>query len=226
VKGAFTGAINSKRGAILEAHKGTLFLDEIDSLTLDLQTKLLLFLDNYEVRAVGGESVSKADVRMIFASGSRLAKKVEDAQMRKDFYYRLQAGCSITLESLRERPARIQELCHSFENSEAVVFDLALVEFFASCAWPGNIRQLQSHLMKKKILSEGKKITFDEVDKELIQDKFEPVKQGAIQPLEKMKINYCHDAFLKMDKNITRTAKLLELCPNTLKAYLSRKNEK
>jgi transcriptional regulator of acetoin/glycerol metabolism len=225
VKGAFTGAINPKRGAILEAHKGTLFLDEIDSLTLDLQTKLLLFLDNYEVRAVGGESVSKADVRMIFASGSKLSRRVEDSLMRKDFYYRLQAGCSVTLASLREKPFRILELCHAFESSEAVVFDKSLIEFFSTCAWPGNIRQLLSHLMKKKILSEGKKIVFDELDKELISDKAEPVRLDKIQSLEKMKVNYCHDTFLKMDKNITRTAKLLELCPNTLKGYLSMKRD-
>lgn len=222
VKGAFTGALNAKRGAILEAHKGTLFLDEVDSLTLDLQTKLLLFLDNYEVRAVGGESVSKADVRMIFASGSKLTKKVNDGLMRKDFYYRLLAGCSVGLDSLREKPERILELCQDFENNEAVVIDRVLSEFYSNCQWPGNIRQLKSHLIKKKILSEGKKIVFDEVDKELIQDKVEANNEKIIS-LEKVKLNYCHDIFLKMDKNITKTAKILELCPNTLKAYLNKK---
>lgn len=226
VKGAFTGAINGRKGAILEAHKGTLFLDEIDSLTTDLQTKLLLFLDNYEVRAVGGESTTTADVRMIFASGSKLVKKVEKKEMRKDFYYRLQAGCSLTLDSLRSHPERIKELCQSFENHHAVVFEKELIHFYTTCKWPGNIRQLQSHLMKKKILSDGKKLIFDEMDKELLLEKISVAKLDTndIKSLEKVKIDYCHQVYLKLDKNITRTAKTLELCPNTLKAYLQKKD--
>lgn len=227
VKGAFTGAINGRKGAILEAHKGTLFLDEIDSLTTDLQTKLLLFLDNYEVRAVGGESSTIADVRMIFASGSKLAKKVERKEMRKDFYYRLQAGCSVTLESLRFHPERIKELCKKFENNHAVVFDKELIQFYSTCKWPGNIRQLQSHLMKKKILSDGKKLIFDKVDKELLFEKISVAKLDSndILSLEKVKVDYCHQVYLKLDKNITKTAKTLELCPNTLKAYLQKKED-
>lgn len=222
VKGAFTGAINAKRGAIMEAHKGTLFLDEIDSLTTDLQTKLLLFLDNYEVRAVGGESTTTADVRMIFASGSKLTSKVEKNEMRKDFYYRLQAGCSVNLESLRAKPHRIKELCRNFEKTHVVVFDQELINFYSTCAWPGNIRQLQSHLVKKKLLSEGKKLIFDELDKELLTGTIS-IDSNDILPLEKIKIDYCHQVYLKMDRNISKTAKTLELCQNTLKSYLQKK---
>ena len=226
IKGAFTGAINSKRGAILEAHKGTLFLDEVDSLSTDLQTKLLLFLDNYEVRPVGGESSVAADVRMIFASGSKLLKKVEEKSMRKDFYYRLQAGCSVHLESLRNKPERIRELCLNFEKKEAVVFDKELMNFYTTCLWPGNIRQLLSHLIKKKILSDGKKIVFDDLDKELLFGKndFDKIDENSIYPLEKIKVDYCHKVFLKMDRNISKTAKSLELSQNTLKAYLNKKD--
>lgn len=227
VKGAFTGAMNAKRGAILEAHKGTLFLDEIDSLSLDLQTKLLLFLDNYEVRAVGGEQSTKADVRMIFASGSKLSKKVEDSLMRQDFYFRLQAGCSLSLESLRQRPERIVELCRTFEANEAVVIDNELLNFYSSCQWPGNIRQLQSHLKKKKILSDGKKMVLDQQDFELNNLNLALKKSDMenIVSLEVLKINYCYDVYLKMEKNLTRTAKILQLCQNTLKAYLAKKEE-
>lgn len=227
VKGAFTGAMNAKRGAILEAHKGTLFLDEIDSLSIDLQTKLLLFLDNYEVRAVGGEQSSKADVRMIFASGSKLVKKVADSSMRQDFYFRLHAGCSLSLESLRERPDRIIELCRQFEADEAVVLDIELLNFYKSCQWPGNIRQLHSHLVKKKILAEGKKLVFDDLDIELntLNLGLKKVDIDNVVSLEIVKMNYCYDVYLKMEKNLTRTAKTLELCQNTLKSYLAKKEE-
>ncbi|MBC7712173.1 MAG: sigma 54-interacting transcriptional regulator [Rhizobacter sp.] len=225
VKGAFTGAVNPKRGAILEASKGTLFLDEIDSLSLDLQTKLLLFLDDHEVRAVGGENTSKVDVRIIFASGSVLKKKVEEEKMRMDFYYRLQSGCAVTLPSLREEKDRIKTLCRKFEYDQAIVIGDDLIEFYSSCVWPGNIRQLHSHLMKKKIYSDGKKFVIDETDKELLSENLNVKKlnTGDILTMEKMKTNYCYDVYLKADKNITKTAKILEMSPNTLKVYLDRK---
>lgn len=225
IKGAFTGALNPKRGAILEAHKGTLFLDEVDSLSLDLQTKLLLFLDNHEVRAVGGENTIKVDVRMIFASGSVLKKRVEAEKMRKDFYFRLQAGCALTLPGLREDPERIKDLCRKFEFDQAIVIGEDLIQFYSTCTWPGNIRQLQSHLIKKKIFSDGKKFIIDETDKELLADNLNVTKLAPedIMPMEKMKTNYCYDVYLKADKNIKKTAKILEMSPNTLKVYLEKK---
>ena len=225
VKGAFTGALNPKRGAMLEAHKGTLFLDEIDSLSLDLQTKLLLFLDNYEVRAVGGENSTKVDVRMIFASGSILKKRVEEEKMRKDFYYRLQAGCALILPGLRDNPERIKELCRKFEYDQAIVIGEDLIQFYSACAWPGNIRQLHSHLIKKKIFSDGKKFIIDDTDKELLSENLNITRLDPedILPMEKMKTNYCYDVYLKADRNVAKTAKILEMSPNTLKVYLDKK---
>jgi len=227
VKGAFTGAINAKRGALLEAHRGTLFLDEIDSLTLDLQTKLLLFLDDLMVRPVGGENLTKTDVRLIFASGSKLKDKVDEGKMRKDFYYRLQSGCSYSLVPLREQAEKIKEFVHEFENQEAVVFSDELIDFYRQCQWPGNFRQFKSHLIKKKVYSGGKKIVFSELDKELLTDSRSPqnLTGSDICPLEKMKTDYCFSVWVKMDKNLARTAKILEVSPNTLKAYLDKKKE-
>lgn len=225
VKGAFTGALNPKRGAILESNKGTLFLDEIDSLSMDLQTKLLLFLDDHEVRAVGGEHSSKVDIRMIFASGSVLKTRVEEDKMRKDFYYRLHSGCSVTMPSLREESARIKVLCRKFEYDQAIVIGEDLIQFYSTCAWPGNIRQLHSHLMKKKIYSDGKKFIIDETDRELLAENFNVKKLNPedILTMEKMKTNYCYDVFLRAGKSISKAAKILEMSPNTLKAYLDKK---
>lgn len=227
VKGAFTGAINAKRGALLEAHKGSLFLDEIDSLTLDLQTKLLLFLDDFLVRPVGGENLVKTDVRLIYASGSKLKERVDEGKMRKDFYYRLQSGCSYSLVPLREQAEKIKEFVHEFENHEAVVFSDELIDFYKQCQWPGNYRQFKSHLIKKKVYSGGKKIVFSDLDKELLNDSRSPqnLTGSDICPLEKMKTDYCFNVWVKMDKNLARTAKILEVSPNTLKAYLDKKKE-
>ena len=130
VKGAFTGAFQSKKGAILEAHNGTLFLDEIDSLSIDLQTKLLLFLDNYRFRAVGGECELHSNVRIIFASGSSLLKKVQEEKMRRDFYFRLKASAFLRLLPLDENREKIKEVCLQFENNHLVVIDYKLMEYY------------------------------------------------------------------------------------------------
>ncbi len=225
VKGAFTGALNPKRGAIVEANKGTLFLDEIDSLTLDLQTKLLLFLDDYQVRAVGADHSSKVDVRLVFASGSKLKNKVDEGKMRKDFYYRLQSGCAFTMTSLREQPEKIKLMIEDFEEKNAVIFSQDAIEFYCQCQWPGNIRQLLSHLQKKKIYGGGKKIVLDQIDKDLLQDSKElrQLESSELITLEKIKMDYCYNVYVKVDRNLNKTAKILEVSPNTLKAYLIKK---
>lgn len=224
VKGAFTGSVNAKKGALLEANRGTLFLDEIDSITLDLQTKLLLFLDNHEVRPVGGERGQKVDVRVIFASGSNLMKKVEEGKMRKDFYYRIKSSYFYTLKSLRSFPDRIDTICQEFERDQAVNLCPELIEFYRACPWPGNIRQLKGHLMKKKLFSNGKKIVLEGIDYELLDTHSFLITGsdsiGEIRTLEEVKKIYCQDVFIKMGKNVTQTARVLDLSCNTLKAYL------
>lgn len=227
VKGAFTGALNSKKGAIVEAHKGTLFLDEIDSLSLDLQTKLLLFLDDQKVRAVGGDYFFQADVRLVFASGTKLDERVQNKEMRKDFFYRLQTGVVIKLDALRESRDLIKKHCLAFEEKEAVVISPELRDFYMTCPWPGNYRQLNSHLIKKKVLSRGKRLVQTEDDEVLLNDysALKPLNISEYAPLENVKINYCYGLYLKTNKNISKTAKILEVSPNTLKAYLDKKAE-
>ncbi|MDD4975918.1 MAG: sigma 54-interacting transcriptional regulator [Bacteriovorax sp.] len=227
VKGAFTGAITEKRGAILEAHKGTLFLDEIDSLSIELQTKLLLFLDNYEVRAVGGSATQKADVRLIFASGTKMKQLIERQKMRKDFYYRLTSGVVVTLGNLRDNPIKIREFCMDFEKQNLTILCEDLIKYYQECPWPGNFRQLLSHLNKKKILSLGKKIILDHLDHDLINEKAEALGFEAhqLKSLEEIKMDYCLNIFMKTDKNFVRAAKLLDISPNTLKALLGNRDK-
>ena len=222
VKGAFTGAINEKRGAILEANKGTLFLDEIDSLTIELQTKLLLFLDNHQVRAVGGSVTQKAEVRLIFASGTKMKQLIHEQKMRKDFYYRLTSGVVISLGNLRDNPSQIKEFCKVFEKQNLTIISDDLVKYYQECPWPGNIRQLLSHLNKKKIISLGKKIILDHLDHDLLNDKVDALgfETYQLKTLEEIKMDYCLNVFMKANKNYVMAAKLLDISPNTLKALL------
>ena len=108
-KGAFTGAIKEKKGALEQANYGTLFIDEIDSLSLDLQTKLLLFLDHKKYRRVGESKERQVDVRLIFASGKILKNCVQKERMRKDFYFRISSGFKIQLPSLKNSPERLKK---------------------------------------------------------------------------------------------------------------------
>ena len=227
VRGAFTGAMTEKKGAILEAGKGTLFLDEIDSLTPELQTKLLLFLDNHEVRAVGGGHSVKANVRLIFASGTPLRQLIGQDKMRRDFYYRLTSGIVLSLESLRQNPEKIKEHCLQFERDHYSILSDDLISFYQQCPWPGNLRQLYAHLHKKKILSGGKKLIVDQSDYAL---KDEGCPSASFYPeewktLEQVKLEYCMSIFNKVDKNISRASKLLEISPNTLKAFLNKSRD-
>lgn len=226
VKGAFTGALTEKKGAILEAHKGTLFLDEIDSLSLELQTKLLLFLDNHEVRAVGGSHSVQAKVRLIFASGTPLKKLLKEEKMRRDFYYRLTSGIVVSLESLRKNPEKIKEFCHQFEREHFCILTEDLIEFYSQCSWPGNFRQLASHLHKKRVLSGGKKLILEKSDYFLKEEDSSPVTLDAEwKTLEQVKQDYCLSIFNRTDRNITRASKLLEISPNTLKAMLGKSRD-
>ncbi|RPJ68885.1 MAG: sigma-54 factor interaction domain-containing protein [Alphaproteobacteria bacterium] len=227
VKGAFTGAITEKRGAILEAHRGTLFLDEIDSLSIELQTKLLLFLDGHEFRSVGGSLPQKVDVRLIFASGTKMKTLIDQQKMRKDFYYRLTSGAVVPLMSLRDQTERIREICLEFEKNNFIILSSDLIDYYQQCPWPGNIRHLTSHLHKKKILSNGKKMILDRVDYDLLSDKVQACgfESHQLKSLEEIKMDYCLNVYMKADKNFLKASKLLDISPNTLKSLLSNREK-
>jgi transcriptional regulator with AAA-type ATPase domain len=224
VKGAFTGAMQSKKGALCEAHKGTLFLDEIDSLSLDIQTKLLLFLDNFEFRTVGGESNKKVDVRLIVASGKNLWDLVQSGLMRRDFYFRIASGAHLKMPKLASNKALIKQVIEDFCHRETLVISEDLIQFYTECYWPGNIRQLINHLNKKKILSGGKKISISQEDYSLLNFVDEIQSNNEISTLDKIKNDYCQKVFLQLNRNVTVTSRSLGISPNTLKAILRTKS--
>jgi transcriptional regulator with AAA-type ATPase domain len=223
VKGAFTGAFTNKRGAFLQAHRGTLFLDEIDSLPRELQTKLLLFLEDCSVRPVGSDLSQVVQVRLIFASGSDLLKLIEKQKMRIDFYYRIKSGYSVKLKSFYEDKKSIRKYCEDFQVLEQVQFSEDLISFYEEINWPGNIRQLYSHLKKKKILANGKKIIFNSFDEELLLLSGKASEESSIRPLEQIKHDYCLQNYFKMGKNVKKCSEVLQISQNTLRAIL--KNE-
>ncbi|HWQ35660.1 MAG TPA: sigma-54 dependent transcriptional regulator [Blastocatellia bacterium] len=145
VKGAFTGAGESKKGLFEAAHEGTLFLDEVQSLKPDLQAKLLRALQERVIRRVGGRENIEVDVRVIAATNTNIAEAVKKGEFREDLYYRLNV-VNIYLPDLRDRrediPLLVAHFCQRAAR-EIIVTDEAM-ELLCAYEWPGNVRELES----------------------------------------------------------------------------------
>ena len=161
VKGAFTGAIGSKRGLFEEAKGGTVFLDEIGDLSQQLQAKLLRVMDDHEIRPLGGVQSRKVDIRFIAATNIDIVKAVREGLFREDLYYRINV-VSITLPPLRERKEDIVILAKHFlekysqEIGKQVKFiDEQVLRLLMDYSWPGNVRELQNIIERAVLITES-----------------------------------------------------------------------
>jgi DNA-binding NtrC family response regulator len=225
-KGAFTGAFVDKLGAFREAQHGTLFIDEVDSLPIELQTKLLLFFDDFKARAVGSDKSYQVKTRLIFASGRSLKTLVESNLMRRDFYFRLSSGENFKLNALRNTSGSIEKYCQEYGRKEGVIISHSLLDFYKSLPWPGNYRQLKGHLERKKVLSSSRKFIFDYMDEKLIEQSSALVdlKEDSSLPLQDIKIAYAKRVFFQCQKNYTHAAKRLHISVKSLKTLLQNEN--
>ena len=150
VKGAFTGASQQRVGRCEQANRSTLFLDEIGDLPLDVQTKLLRFLQEREFQRVGSSETIRVDVRMIVAANVNLLDLVQQGKFREDLYYRLSV-IPITVPPLRNRPEDIPLLANHFIAKVCAQEDIAqrrlapaALAKLRAFSWPGNVRQLEN----------------------------------------------------------------------------------
>ncbi|GAA0858038.1 sigma 54-interacting transcriptional regulator [Aliiglaciecola litoralis] len=167
VKGAFTGAQNTSSGKVLDANGGVLVLDEIGELPLNMQTKLLRFVQEKHFTPVGGNKLISVDVKIIAVTNRDLAHEVELGNFRKDLYYRLNV---LTLHNppLRDRADDIALLSTHFLNKFAQQFKVekrslspqALQKMY-QYSWPGNIRELENRLMQATLMCEGSVIEWE-----------------------------------------------------------------
>jgi transcriptional regulator with PAS, ATPase and Fis domain len=156
VKGAFTGANNSKVGLIELANGGTAFLDEIGELPLELQAKLLRVLQEKEFRPVGGLSQKRADFRIIAATNRDLAKEVEKGNFRRDLYYRLNV-VTLRLTPLKDRREDVPHLVAHFLRRYGHVqsMDPEVLEALLTYDWPGNVRELENCIQHMLAVNSG-----------------------------------------------------------------------
>ncbi|HKS67222.1 MAG TPA: sigma-54 dependent transcriptional regulator [Candidatus Acidoferrales bacterium] len=160
-KGAFTGALNMRRGRIEAADQSTLFLDEIGDLALGLQPKLLRVLQERTFERLGSNNTISSNIRVICATNQNLEEMAKEDRFREDLYYRLNV-VQMHLPPLRERRDDVPLLAqHFLENSaeqfkkKAKRFSQASLHALEEYAWPGNVRELQNAVQRAVVLSEG-----------------------------------------------------------------------
>ena len=163
-KGAFTGAINDKKGLFEEASSGTIFLDEIGTMPAALQSRLLRVLQEKEVRRVGDNTPTIVNVRVIAATNAALEAKIKEGSFREDLYYRLNV-IPIQLPSLRDRRDDIPLLVGHFlknkvdaKNGAGFQVTRAAMDALTAYDWPGNVRELENIIERACVLCEENKI--------------------------------------------------------------------
>jgi DNA-binding NtrC family response regulator len=191
VRGAFTGAIATKRGLFERADGGTLFLDEIGDMGAGLQAKLLRVLQDHEVRPVGSTQAVKVDVRVIAATNRNLDVEMEAGRFREDLYYRLNV-IPIHLPPLRERPEDVPSLVEAFvrkhSGDRARRFSRDAIARLQSQVWRGNARELENVVERTLALSDAdllnvSDLPLDSISDEPIADPRDPNSGGLVQAL-------------------------------------------
>lgn len=172
-KGAFTGAIDSRKGLFELAQRGTIFLDEIGEMPLNTQTKLLRVLEEREFYRVGGERPLRVDVRVIAATNQELRHLVEIGEFRRDLYFRLNV-LHIELPPLRERKEDIPILVGEFIREASQRHDRSFVGISAEAMgilqdhhWPGNVRELKNLVESMVVLAPGRRIEAQDIPGEV-----------------------------------------------------------
>ena len=158
-RGSFTGAVSDQPGLVRTAAGGTLFLDEIGDLPLDVQPKLLRFLEQQEIMPIGETRPQRVDVRVLAATNADLEQRVAEGKFREDLYYRLSV-IRIHVPPLRERREEIPHLSTFFlrEASERlgkpdIQLSSETLDVFSQYWWPGNVRQLKNEIQRAVALS-------------------------------------------------------------------------
>ena len=219
-KGTFTGAHAQRKGRFEMAEGGTLFLDEIGDLPLILQTKLLRFLQEKTIERVGGREQIEVDTRVLAATNRDLEEAMKNATFRDDLYYRLSV-INISLPALRERNADVVLLAKTFldrytsETRKKIKgFSSEAIEAIESYSWPGNVRELENRIKRAVIMSEGKKITLEDLEMKAVAGKKELIMlKDAREILEK---DLILKAMARNENNLTKAASDLGISRPTL----------
>jgi len=225
VRGAFTGATQSRRGLLMEAHGGTMLLDEIGDMPLMLQPKLLRVLQFGETRPVGSDRIGQVDVRVIAATHRDLDMLVREGRFREDLHYRLNV-IPLQVPPLRNRRADIMPLAMRFlqeardrtpESPVTSISDEAM-SVLTQATWPGNVRELENTIERVVVL--GREAVVAAGDLALLQfkppDASEPFAVDAPATLRQMNRRYLQWVLARTQGDKAAAARILNVNLSTL----------
>jgi DNA-binding NtrC family response regulator len=233
-KGAFTGAIQAKKGLFEEAHGGTLFLDEISTILPSVQVKLLRVLQEKEVMRLGSTERTKIDVRVIAATNEDLEANMKNGKFRDDLFYRLNV-LPIFLPDLKDRKEDIPLLAYHFldlynkETKKQIKgVSKEAMNLLLEYDWPGNVRELENAIESAVILADQDYVTPNELPKNMREGFSELIKKGVKErkTLDDLKAEYIMEILKETGGNKKIAAEILRVNPRTLYRFEKKSQSK
>ena len=220
-KGAFTGAVKTTEGKIEQASGGTLFLDEVGDIPIQLQVKLLRFLQERTIERIGGRRSIEVDTRIVCATHQNLEAMITDGRFREDLFYRL-AEIVVRIPSLVERPGDAPLLAKVFLTRFAGEMNPAVKGFAPDAlaaidawTWPGNVRELENRVKRAVIMADGKLVCASDLDlAEPSEEAGNPLNLKTAREVTDRKM--IRHALARSEGNISNTARLLGISRPTL----------
>ena len=226
VKGAFTGATESRAGFFQTADGGTIFLDEISDTSLSMQTKLLRVLEDKEVYMVGASRSRKVDIRIIAATNKDLASLVGKGVFREDLFFRLHV-LTVAMPPLRERGDDILLLAHHFAAKFAEEFGKSTLRFSDNALqvlrnyhWPGNGRELENVVQRLVVMTDSDLIEVSDLPSLM---RFSALREtGLDRTLAEVEAEYIRNVLASVKGNKTKAAEILQIDRKTLREKLKK----
>ncbi len=223
VKGAFTGAMTSKRGIFETADRGTVFLDEIGDTSPSMQSKLLRVLESGEIMPVGSSTTIRVDVRIIAATNRDLDSMVSEGKFREDLYYRLKV-VTIELPPLRDRLSDLPLLFdfflkrYSSQTAKTLAIDPNVHPFLEAYSWPGNVRELENVIERAVALNTSGVFSVEDLPEEIRAARTSSghPSPGGWMTLEQMEDEYIKQVLADTGGNMSRAAEILGIDRRTL----------
>ncbi len=234
LKGAFTDAAKDRPGLLTQAEGGTVFLDEVGDMPLPMQVKFLRFLQEREVRPLGGASARRVDVRVIAATNKNLRKEVTEGKFREDLFYRLSV-VPMTLPPLRERQEDIPLLVDCFldriahrSGTDKRRFSTVAMSHLMSQPWPGNVRELENAVEHAVAISRDDVLNLETLPHSPEVSPPEPktttYRDAKRQLLDRFEQAYLSDLLQQTDGNISRAAEFADMDRKNFQDLLKKHN--
>ncbi len=229
VRGAFTGATETRAGFIQTAEGGTVFLDEISETSASMQVKLLRVLQDREVCMVGDTRVRKVDVRVTAATNKDLLSLVQKNVFREDLFFRLNV-ITITIPPLRKRGDDVLRLANHFASKYAREFGRPVPRFtetalriIAGYYWPGNVRELENFVQRIVVMSERESVDVTDLPAHM---RFSAARESGLnRTLAEVEAEHIRNVLAGMDGNKSRAAEILGIDRKTLRDKLRKLDE-